>query len=283
MNKIIGAGLVILSAAAFGTLAIFGRFAFASGMDVITIMFIRFSIAAIFMLIWLWLRHESLPTGKTLWLLIGMGGLGYVGQSLCYMSAIQYASAGLVALLLYLYPMMVTVLSVIFLKEKLNKWGVIALLLATAGAALTANPQGGQSTGILLAIGAALIYAVYIIVGTGVMLNVSAIQSSSVIFSSAAVVYGMLTLLGGAQFPKDTGGWWTLAGMGVVATLVPVSAFLAGLKRLGPRDASLLSTFEPVVTVILAATILGEAIRPDMLLGGGLIVTAVVLTVTRRK
>ena len=62
-----------------------------------------------------------------------MGAIGYVGQSLCYMSALQYASAGLVALLLYLYPMLVTILSVLILKDKLTKWNGLALLLATAG------------------------------------------------------------------------------------------------------------------------------------------------------
>ncbi len=200
-----------------------------------------------------------------------MGAIGYVGQSLCYMSALQYASAGLVSLLLYLYPMLVTILSVLFLKEKLTKWNGLALVLATLGAALTANPQGGQWMGVLLAITAAIVYAGYIMIGSGVMAKVSAIQSSAVIFSSAALVFGGLTLLRGVKLPADISGWWVLVGMGILATLVPVSAFLAGLKRVGPRDASLLSTFEPVVTVVLAALILSEPIRVEMLLGGGLI------------
>ena len=73
-----------------------------------------------------------------------------------------------------------------------------------------------------------------------------------------------------------------MGGMGIFATLVPVSAFLAGLKRVGPRDASLLSTFEPAVTVALAALILSEPVRMDMLLGGGLILAAVILTVSKQ-
>jgi drug/metabolite transporter (DMT)-like permease len=252
-------------------------------MDVTTILFIRFSIAAVCMLIWLKLRGEALPRGTLLIRLVVMGAIGYVGQSLCYMSALQYASAGLVALLLYLYPMLVTILSVLILKDKLTKWNGLALLLATAGAALTANPQGGQWMGVLLAIIAAIVYAGYIIVGTGVMAQVSAVQSSAVIFSSAAFVFGLLSLLSGFHLPVDSSGWWVMGGMGIIATLVPVSAFLAGLKRVGPRDASLLSTFEPAVTVALAALILGEPVRMDMLLGGGLILAAVILTVSKQK
>ena len=61
------------------------------------------------------LRKEHFPRGRILAQLVGMGTLGYVGQSFLYLTAINYASAGLVALLLYLYPFFVTVLSMIFL------------------------------------------------------------------------------------------------------------------------------------------------------------------------
>lgn len=140
MNRTLGAGLILVSAAAFGTLAIFGRFAYAAGLDVTTLLFLRFSFAGVFMLAWLALRREPLPRGATLWQLAVMGGLGYVGQSLCYLSAIQYASVGLVALLLYLYPAFVVLLAVVFMKTRLDRWRGVAMGLATIGAALTANP-----------------------------------------------------------------------------------------------------------------------------------------------
>ena len=282
MNRMLGIGLIAISAASFGTLAIIGRYAYADGMDVTTVLFLRFSLSALFMLIWLALRKESLPRGRTLLQLAGMGGLGYVGQSFCYMSAIQYASAGLVALLLYLYPTFVTILSVIFLKAKLTRARLLALALATAGAALTANPQGGQLPGVLLAITAAAIYAVYIIVGTGVMQKVTALQSSTVIFAAAGLVFGGLTALRGPHWPATGAGWLAVAVIAAVATIIPVVTFLAGLKIIGPTDAALLSTLEPVVTVALAALLLDELIQPAMLLGGGLIVVAVLLLTVNR-
>jgi drug/metabolite transporter (DMT)-like permease len=88
-------------------------------------------------------RGEALPRGRLLIALIGMGAIGYVGQSFCYLTAIQYASAGLVALLLYLYPVFVAILAMLFVKSGLTRLNVIALSLATQGAALTAKPQGG--------------------------------------------------------------------------------------------------------------------------------------------
>jgi len=277
MNRWLGIGLITISAASFGTLAIIGRYAYAAGLDVITLLFLRFGFSAAFMLTFLALRKETLPERHTLLQLAGMGGLGYVGQSFCYMSAIQYASAGLVALLLYLYPTFVTILSVIFLKSKLTRWRISALALATIGAALTANPQGGQWQGILLAILAAAIYAVYIIIGTRVMQKVTALQSSTVIFSSAAIVFGGLTFFNGPNWPVSSAGWLAVAAIAVLSTIIPVISFLAGLKIIGPTDASLLSVLEPVVTVGLAAVLFNENIQPAMLLGGGLILVAVLL------
>lgn len=283
MNRLLGIFLIIVSAASFGTLAIIGRFAYADGLDVTTMLFLRFTIAAILMFAWLAIRKEPLPRGRTLLHLAGMGGLGYVGQSFCFMSAINYASTGLVALLLYLYPVFVTVLTVIVQKAKLTSRTVIALVLATIGAALTANPQGGQLPGILLAISAAVIYAVYILVGTGVMKKVSAVQSSAVIFASAALVFGVITLIRGPHWPATPNGWLAISGIAVIATLLPVATFLGGLKIIGATDASLLSTLEPVVTVILAAMLLGEKVQPLMIAGGVLILAAVLIIVNKGK
>jgi drug/metabolite transporter (DMT)-like permease len=277
MNRLTGVILVIISAASFGSLAIFGRLAYAAGLDTVTLLFLRFSFSALLMAALLIVRGERWPRGRLLAWLAGMGAIGYVGQSFSYLSAIKYASAGLVALLLYLYPTFVAILSVIFLRAKLTRLKVVALVLATLGAALTANPQGGQWTGVLLAILAAIIYAVYIVVGARVIEQVSAMQSSMIIFTSAGLVYGGLAAVQGPRWPTTPQGWWPVAGIVLLATVIPVTTFLAGLKRIGPTDASLLSTLEPVVTVVLAAVFLGESLPLLSLLGGGLILAAVIL------
>jgi drug/metabolite transporter (DMT)-like permease len=277
MRRLIGILLIAISAASFGTLAIFGRFAYADGMDIFTVLFLRFGISAAFMTVILLLRKEQFPRGRILAQLVGMGALGYVGQSFSYMTAIKYASAGLVALLLYLYPMFVLILSVLVFREKLAGVKIPALILALIGTALTVDPAGGQITGILLAIAAALIYSLYIIVGTNVMKHVSAVQSSMVIFASAGAVYGLLTLINGATFPVSNAGWMAVLGLIVISTIIPVVTFLVGLERIGPTNAAMLSTLEPVVTVLLAAWLFGETLLPIVLLGGGLILTAVVL------
>jgi len=277
MNRIIGIALIVLSAASFGTLAIFGRYAYADGIDTFTLLFLRFTISAILMGGLLFIRREALPKGRTLLLLIGMGALGYVGQSFSYLTAIRYASSGLVALLLYLYPAFVAILSSLILHEKIGPWKALALGIALGGTALTVSPEGGQLPGVLLAIAAAVIYSIYIIVGTGVMKKVSALQSSTVIFAFAGLVYGGLTVVNGAHLPSGPGGWGIIAGIVVMATVIPVVTFLAGLQRIGPTNASMLSTLEPVVTVLLSTIIFHDVLKPVTLIGGGMILGAVVL------
>ena len=277
MKRLTGILLIAISAASFGTLAIFGRYAYADGMDTFTVLFLRFTISASIMTIILLLRKEPFPHGRILLQLIGMGALGYVGQSFMYLTAINYASAGLVALLLYLYPFFVMVLSVIVFREKVTRVKIIALVLALIGTALTVDPQGGQLIGALMAISAAAIYSVYIIVGTNVMKHVSAVQSSTVIFASAGVVFGSITAVNGAHFPAVNSGWFAMLGIVLIATVIPVITFLAGLGMVGPTNAAMLSTLEPVVTVLLAAWLFGEQLPAVALAGGGLILVAVIL------
>ena len=277
MKRLTGILLIAISAASFGTLAIFGRYAYADGMDTFTVLFLRFTISASIMTFILLLRKEHFPRGRILLQLIGMGALGYVGQSFMYLTAINYASAGLVALLLYLYPFFVMVLSAIVFREQVTRVKIIALVLALFGTALTVDPAGGQLIGALMAITAAAIYSVYIIVGTNVMKHVSAVQSSAIIFASAGTVFGIFTAINDAHFPSSNSGWFAMSGIVLVATVIPVVTFLAGLEMIGPTNAAMLSTLEPMVTVLLSAWLFQERLNAISLLGGGLILVAVIL------
>jgi drug/metabolite transporter (DMT)-like permease len=142
LNRLTGITLVVISAVTFGTLGILGRYAFADGMDALTIMALRFSLAALVLLGLLAVRRERLPRGRTLRLLVAMGAIGYVGQAFCYLTALQYASPGLVALLLYLYPVFVAILAAVWLHEPITHRK--ALTLASPG---RSGPHGGTAGG----------------------------------------------------------------------------------------------------------------------------------------
>ena len=277
MQYLIGVFLIIVSGISFGAAAIFARFAYEAGTNPITLLFLRFGIASICMIFIILVRKNPLPRGRILIGLVLMGALGYVGQSFCYFTGLTLASAGLVALLLYLYPAIVTVISVIFLKEPVSKLKITALVLALAGTVLTIGPAGGgQPLGIILSLGAAFIYSIYILVGSKIVKQGTAIQSSTVIIISAAVVYGGLISVQGPAFPVTLPGWISVIALALISTVLAVVTFLAGLERVGPMNASTLSTIEPVVTVVLASLILGETLTPLRILGGMMILLAVI-------
>jgi len=285
-HTLAGVLMIALSASAFGAMAIFARYAYAAGADVYGLLAVRFVLAAVAMAAVMRTRGIRLPPWRRVLALAAMGGIGYVSQSYCFFTALNYAQASLVALLLYLYPLFVTILAAIFLKEKLTNAAVIALVLCSVGAGLTVGGGEGSPLGIALGVAAAVIYSIYIVVGARVTAGVNAIATTTVICTAAAVVYvtvGILRTGAGVppQFPGDAGGWLALIAIALVSTVLAILTFFAGLQRLGASKASMLSTLEPVVTVLLAAMLLGEHIGATQAIGGGLILAGV-LWLTRR-
>jgi len=278
MQHLIGVFLILISGISFGAAAIFARFAYEAGTNPITLLFLRFGIASICMIFMMLIRRLPLPRGEILFGLVLMGALGYVGQSFCYFTALTLISAGLVALLLYLYPAILTLLAIIILKEPISKRKILALALALIGTILTIGPiGGGRPLGIILALGGAFIYSIYILVGSKITRPGTATQSSTVIITSAAVVFAGIIAVRGASFPTTFFGWSAASALALISTVLAIVTFLAGLERVGPINAATLSTVEPVVTVILAALILGETLTLLRIVGGLMIILAVII------
>jgi drug/metabolite transporter (DMT)-like permease len=277
-GKLKGMFFVIISAIAFGAIAIFAKTAYSAGSDPVSVLFFRFSIAAVVMIPLMITRNIPFPRGRTLLGLILMGGIGYVGMSFCYFAALTMASAGLVAILLYLYPAIVTTLSAVLFKETLGGQKIVALILALAGTILTIGLSGGgQPLGIALAMTAPFIYSAYILAGSKFTKQAGVLSTSTVVILSASVVFGFLVLIEGLSLPRTLAGWGSVLAIALGSTVIAVNTFFAGLKRVGPTNASVLSTFEPVTTVILASLFFGEEIGSMRVAGGLLILAAVIL------
>ncbi len=269
---------VVISAIAFGAIPVFARAAYHAGSDPISVLFFRFSIASIIMIPSMMVRKIPFPRGRFLIGLILMGGIGYVGQSFCYFTALTMASAGLVAILLYLYPAIVVILSSLLFKERITGLKVLALLLALTGTVLTIGLGGGGSLlGIALAMTAPFIYSAYILAGSKITKEVEILSSSTVVMISASFVFGTFIAVKGLNMPQTLVGWGGVLAIALISTVIAIIAFFAGLKRVGPTNASMLSTFEPVTTVVLAAIVFGEEIGLMRVVGGVLILMAVIL------
>jgi drug/metabolite transporter (DMT)-like permease len=208
--------------------------------------------------------------------LVLMGGVWYFAQSLIYFTALTITSTGLVGLLLYLYPALVTLISAVAFKEPVTRPKLVALALALVGSVLTIGPEAeGQILGAILALLAALLYAGYLVAGDRLMKQVSPVPATTVIMLSTGAAYGGLVALRGFQPPQATFGW-VAVGVTVLLSIVAIGALFAGIERVGSTNSAILSTVEPVVIVTLAALLLGEPLDPLRIVGGLCILLAVV-------
>jgi len=257
---------------------ILAKLAYAEGVDLPSMLFLRFALAGVLMAVLMRLRGMRWPHGRTLLLLVAMGSLGYVGQSFCYFAALQHATAGLTALLLYLYPAIVTVLAAILTRRRLSLLRLLAVAAALLGSGLAIGGSlAGSPLGILLGVAAAMIYSIYILVGERVTPLAGAMPSSTVIMLAAAAVFGLMAFSQGAALPASPVAWAAIGGIALLSTVVAMITFFAGMARLGAADAATLSTLEPLVTVILAAVFLGEQVGGWQLAGGAIILAAVIV------
>lgn len=276
-SRTLGATLVALSAASFGAMALFARLARADGVDVSALLFLRFAIAGGVMAAVMGGTRRRWPRGRKLGLLAAMGGVGYVGQSLCFFLALDHASAGLVALLLYLYPFIVTLIGAALLGETMTRLRAGAVATALLGTGLTIGTGlAGSALGIALGIGAALIYSVYILVGSRVLQEEDPLAAATVVMLAAAAVFGVWVALEEPHFPASAIGWSSVLAIALLSTVLAMVGFFAGLKRLGASDSATLSTLEPVVTFVLAAVFLDEPVTVIQVLGGMLVLGAVI-------
>ncbi|MDD3058754.1 MAG: DMT family transporter [Sphaerochaeta sp.] len=278
---VIGYLLVAISAVCFGIMPIFARIAYASGADTLTLLFFRFFAGGVLLSLVAWKRKALLPP-KGYWpIVVLLGVLGYTGTSFCYFTALKYASASVVSLLLYAYPALVSLFSVLFTHEKLSFATGLSLALALLGCILVIGLGGhAEPKGVILALIAAFAYSLYILISAQVVGKRTAMASSAVIIVSSSLSYLFLMLRSGVHLPQTVSGVLATLSLALFSTVVAFWSFFAGMGRIGATNASLVSTLEPLVTVFSAVLFLGELPSFATLGGGALIIIALVLSVT---
>ena len=280
-EKNLGAWFIIASAAGFATLGILIKYAFAGGANIVTILAGRFLIAAVFLLLYLMLRRIPLTVSrKAFWQLTLMGAVGYGGMSMLYANGIHYLPASLTGLLLYTYPALVSLLSVLVGDERCTVQKGVALVICSAGLVLVlgASFAGARLEGVLSVLGAAVIYSCYILIGNRILKNLDPLVTSLYFCSSAGLAFLLYGLASGDLLLKMTpAGWLSILGIAVFPTLFGVIGFFAGLRLIGATNASIISMLEPLITVLLSALLLGERIGWLQGLGGAVLLLGAVI------
>lgn len=278
-DRNLGLGLVVTSAVAFGGLGVFARIADDEGADRVAVLALRFGIAAVVFGAFRLVVRAPAPRGRALAGLVLMGVLYFV-QGSCFFASVERGSPGLASLLLYAYPVLVVASGALFFGERPTRPVVLACAVAVAGTVLIVAPSvgDGSASAILFGLATAATYAAYILIGSRVLRSTEAVWASTVIMGAAAaccVVQYLVTSPHPAG-PSTADGWAAVLALALISTVVAVSTFLAGLSRVGPATASTVSALEPATSVALSAIVIGETLTAVSLVGGILVLGAVI-------
>ena len=280
--------LCLMSAVGFGAMAIFGKLAYDSGVEVGDLLLLRFALAAALLLV-VAAATDALRRLSRRSVLAGlaMGAIGYATQSALYFDALKRMDASLLALVLYLYPALVMVGSVALGRERASARRIAALLIALAGTALVlvGAASGSLNTlGTAMGFGAALAYSVYILTGDRVGAAVPPVPLAALVCLGATCTLALTSVVrGGPDLGFGAAGWASVGAIALVSTVAAILCFFAGLARVGPSAASIFSSLEPLVTVAMAAAVFGESLTAVQLLGGALVLAAVVVLQWRAR
>jgi drug/metabolite transporter (DMT)-like permease len=279
-----GALFCLASAVAFGAMGIFGKLAYDEGVTVGTLLAIRFAIAAA--LFWVVVvatgraRRLRAMTRRDVAAGLALGALGYSLQAGAYFAALERLDASLLSLLLYTFPAMVAVAAIALGRERASRRVACALALSSGGLVLVLAGAGAGALdplGTALGLAAAVIYSIYILTSATVAGRIDPIVLSALVCTGATATLTVAGVVDGDLRPGDVtvAGYGWLVAIAVISTVGAISLFFAGLPRVGPTAASILSTAEPVTTVVLAFLAFGESLGPAQLAGGALVVSAV--------
>lgn len=273
-------------------MAIFGKLAYDAGVSTLTLLFVRFALATVIFALLLAARPATVRSlrgagRRTLAIGLALGAIGYATQAGLFFAALQRLDASLLALVLYTFPAWVMLGSFALGREQPTRRRVLALALSSTGlVVLLAGASAGavDAAGVAMGLGAALTYTVYILVADRAGLEISSIALTTLVCFGAMCTLGLVGVASGSlDLALSADAWLWLALIAVVSTALPIVAFFAGLARVGPSTAAILSTFEPVVTVALAYLAFSEVLSGVQLIGAALVLGAAVLLATQGR
>jgi len=288
-TKLNGILYLLLASAAFGVMPILAKLAYDHGANSYSVLFLRFLFATFMLLYYLLTKKISLKLTKKQLLIIGLlGVVGYSGTSGFIFLAYNYISVGLATMIMYTYPAIVTIMSFIIYKEKLYTRKIVSLLISLVGiyTLIGVGKTSFNFKGITYAFLAAIFYSIYVL---GASHSEIKRVNSYVMTFYVSLTAGITILIFGVstsniKFDIDYYGLVCILLLAFISTVVALMAFIQGVKIIGPSKASIISTLEPIISLILGLLILKESISIGVVFGSIMIIASIlILTTDRRK
>ena len=267
-----GLAFAVGSAFAFGTLAISAKLGYREGAAPTALLAARFATAAVLLVVLRLVqsRKQKPARGQIVKLAI-LGGVAYALESSLFFAALENASAAVVTLVFYSFPLWTSLLAIAFRLEPFRSQLFIALGLAGVGIAVIFSSPLTGTKGPLLALGAAIAVAVYFVAFQVVAKGVEPVASA--LWTSAGAALGTAAALPFVDHDLPVSALPAGLALGL-ASAIAFALLYAAIARIGSARSSVAATMEPVATVVLAAIFLDETITWRVVVGAVLVVSA---------
>lgn len=265
----------------WGLLGLFGKTAFARGLEPGEFLSLRFLVSAVALVPFVLVTNPKalrLPARDALHLgLLGLCGTAFFCT--LYFEALKRLPASLCVLIFYTNPALIAAGGWIFFGQRLGRRTLVALPLAMVGVFLLVIQDlgGGSAAGIALSLVSALVYSAYVLVASRWLKHISPIITSCYILIVGAVGLTAAHFRSvGRMAETMTNAWDVILGCAAFSTVVPMILLFWGLNKLRPSEVGLLSTVEPVAGVLIAVLVLGEKLTVAQAAGGVVVVGSLI-------
>lgn len=273
----------IITGVTYGLNPLFAKPLLSMGVSVDTMLACRYLIAVFILGVWLVFRKESLKVNKAqMWRLCILGFLFAMSSMLLFLSY-NFIPAGLATTIVFLYPVIVALIMVLL--KVYPTWQVwLSILMTFVGVVILSRPSGNMTlniTGLSLAAGSAIAYALYLIVvnRSRRLRTVTSLVLTFYALLIGSVVFLIHSAISGGEFMAGLDGWYcwmNLICLAVFPTLVSLLTLAMATRIIGPTKTSVLGVFEPVTAIAVGTIFFGESLTLNIIIG--VIITLVAVT-----
>lgn len=279
-----------IAAASYGTNPLFALPLYAGGIGVNSVLFYRYAFAVLIYGLWLkFVKRTALKITFKEGIALFILGLFFSLSSLTLFEAFKYIEAGIACTILFIYPVLVAIIMMIFFKEKITKTVVFSILLTSVGIGLLYNGKSGITLnlhGVALVLSSALLYALYIVAVKNVKIikHIKADKLSFyvMLFGLAVYIYN-LKFCTQLQILDRPFLWLCTIGLSLFPTIISLETIAISIKLVGSTTTAILGALEPLTAIFFGVVFFHEQLTFRICIGVALILFGVLLIITRKQ
>lgn len=272
----------VLSAVIYGSMPLMAKYIYADGVTPMTLVFLRNLFAIVPLALLAYRQKKTLKVPKELLPSIGLISLfGCCITPTLLFSSYQFIASGTATVIHFSYPAMVVIAQILFLKKKVMPASIVSVVLCVLGVSLFYSPQETLNfTGSALALLSGVTFATYVIL----LSRFDSSKVSGFLFGfyvtvvSTVAAFIICLVSGNLVFPVSPLGWGLCIVFSLMVTVGAVVLFQQSTFLIGGERASILSTLEPITSLVIGVIVFREALSSNSLIGSALVVAASILT-----